>query len=195
MGPAPPPAEDTVALSVRDMRVRFGGVVAVDDVAPEVAAGESVGGIGANGAGKTTLLDAICGLAPAGGTVEVYGRELGALAPERRARLGVSRGFQDARLFPALTVRETIELALDRRQPTGRLGVLVGAPWARLAERRLMAEADGIIDRFGLAAYTDLPGDRLSTGTRHICDLASQAATGPRLMILDEPTSGIAQRE
>ena len=189
------PDAGSVALSLRQVRVDFDAVTAVDDVTLDVAAGEIVGVIGANGAGKTTLLNAICGLVPASGSVAVYGTQVGGLAPHRRARLGVSRGFQDARLFPALTVRETIELALERQHPTGRLGALVGTPWVRLAERTLAVEADGVIDRFGLAAYADMPGDRLSTGTRHVCDLAAQAATRPRLMILDEPTSGIAQRE
>ena len=191
------PASDTLslALSVREVGVRFEGVIAVDDVALDVAAGEVVGVIGANGAGKTTLLDAVCGLVPAHGSVVVHGREVGGLRPEQRARLGVSRGFQDARLFPALTVRETVELALDHHRLGGTIGALVGAPWVRLSERARSTEAEAIIDRFGLTAFADVPLDRLSTGTRHICDLAAQVATRPRLMILDEPTSGIAQRE
>lgn len=184
-----------VALSVRNVSVSFGGVRAVDAVSLEVAGGEIVGVIGANGAGKTTLLNAIGGLVPSSGSVRLEGREVSALAPARRARLGVSRGFQDARLFPALTVREIVELALHRRHPTGAFGALVAAPWVRLTERRRAGEADDIIARFGLDTVADLPGDRLSTGTRHIADLAAQAATRPRLMVLDEPTSGIAQRE
>ncbi|HUQ39734.1 MAG TPA: ATP-binding cassette domain-containing protein, partial [Acidimicrobiales bacterium] len=186
---------DGVALSVRGVRVAFDGVAAVDNVALEVSAGEIVGVIGANGAGKTTLLDAICGLTRADGTVTLFGRDVSGLAPDQRAQEGMSRGFQDARLFPALSVRETIELALDRRHPVGRFGTLVAAPWTRLAERSVAADAATIIERFGLLPYADVPGDRLSTGTRHICDLAAQAATQPRIMILDEPTSGIAQRE
>ncbi len=189
------PEAGSVALSVRDVSVSFGGVHAVDAVTLEVAAGEIVGVIGANGAGKTSLLNAIGGRVPSSGGVLLYGREVSALAPARRAQLGVSRGFQDARLFPTLTVRETVELALHRQHPTGAFGALVGAPWVRLTETKLVAEADDIIERFGLTAFADLPGDRLSTGTRHICDLAAQAATRPRLMVLDEPTSGIAQRE
>ncbi|HUF84268.1 MAG TPA: ATP-binding cassette domain-containing protein, partial [Acidimicrobiia bacterium] len=71
----------------------------------------------------------------------------------------------------------------------------VGAPWARFSERLSAEEADVLIDRFGLAAFADVPADQLSTGTRHLCDVGAQVATEPRLMILDEPTSGIAQRE
>jgi ABC-type branched-subunit amino acid transport system ATPase component/ABC-type branched-subunit amino acid transport system permease subunit len=189
------PRADGVALSARDVNVRFGGVHAVESVSVDVASGEIVGVIGANGAGKTAFLDAICGLVPAEGEVAVYGRDVSALSPARRARLGVSRGFQDAQLFAALTVRDTVELALSRHYPTGVVGALVAPPWARRADRLLAAEASTIIDRFGLAAYADVPVDRLSTGVRHICEIAAQVATRPRLLILDEPTSGVAQRE
>jgi ABC-type branched-subunit amino acid transport system ATPase component len=184
-----------LALSTTGVVVRFGGVTAVDGVSIEVAPGEVVGVIGANGAGKTSLLDAVCGLVPARGRVVLFGRDASGLAPDGRARLGVSRGFQDARLFPALTVRETIELALDRHEPTGAFGALVGAPWVRIAARARAADADAIIDRFGLSEHADVPIDRLSTGVRHLCDLAAQGATRPGLLILDEPTSGLAQRE
>lgn len=189
------PNTGSVALSLSEVRVAFGGVTAVGDVALHVGAGEIVGVIGANGAGKTTLLDAVCGLVPASGTIFVYGHDVGSLATAQRARLGLSRGFQDARLFPGLTVREMLQLALARRHPASTFGAIVGAPWVRLSERASAAEADRIIDRFGLGAYADVPGDRLSTGTRRLCGLAVQVATRPRLMILDEPTAGIAQRE
>jgi ABC-type branched-subunit amino acid transport system ATPase component/ABC-type branched-subunit amino acid transport system permease subunit len=192
----PRPVDASAAvLSVREIRVDFDGVRAVDGVALHVDAGEIVGVIGANGAGKTTLLDAVCGLVPSLGTIEIDGHDVSSWSTARRSRLGVSRGFQDARLFPALTVRETVELALDRRHPTAAIGALVGAPWARFAARLAAEEAEEIIERFGLTAFADAPGDQLSTGTRHLCDIAAQVATEPRLMILDEPTSGIAQRE
>lgn len=183
------------ALSTSVVRVAFGGVTAVDGVSIEVAAGEIVGVIGANGAGKTSLLDAISGLVPAQGSVVLFGREAGTLPPERRARLGVSRGFQDARLFPTLTVRETVELALERSEPTGVFGALIGAPWVRDAARRRTVAADGVIARFGLLGHADVPIDRLSTGIRRLCDLAAHVATDPGLMIFDEPTSGLAPPE
>ena len=186
---------DAAALAVRDIRVAFEGVHAVDGVALTVSPGEIVGVIGANGAGKTTLLDAICGLVSAGGSIGICGSEAASLPADRRAHLGLSRGFQDARLFPALTVREIVELALGRHHPSGVLGPFVATPWARFADQARAAEADEIIGRFGLMEYADVPSDRLSTGTRHLCDLAAQVATRPRLMVLDEPTSGIAQRE
>lgn len=183
------------ALRVTGARIAFDGVVAVDGVSLHVDSGEVVGIIGANGAGKTSLLDAICGLVPAEGDVEIGGEDARALRAARRARLGMSRGYQDARLFPGLTVRETVELAVARRHPMGAVGSVVGAPWARVSERAVAAEAAEVIDRFGLGAFAGVPCDRLSTGTRHLCDLATQVATRPRLMVLDEPTSGIAQGE
>jgi ABC-type branched-subunit amino acid transport system ATPase component/ABC-type branched-subunit amino acid transport system permease subunit len=197
--PERPKRRDAIAaeapLSARDVRVSFGGVHAVDSVGLEVRAGEIVGLIGANGAGKTVLLDAICGLVPAAGTVTIYGQDVSAFSPTRRAHTGVGRGFQDASLFPALTVRETIELSLGREHPTGIVGAVVGAPWVRLAQRSLAHEAAAVIDRFGLAAWADVPADRLSTGVRHICEIAALVAARPDLLILDEPTSGVAQRE
>ena len=187
-------ASPALALHARDIRVSFGGVHAVDGVSFHVAPGEIVGLIGANGAGKTALLDAICGLVPASGSIVIGDRDLATVPAARRARAGMRRGFQDARLFAALTARETIELGLAHAHPTG-AGLVFGAPWARLAQTELAADADAIIDRFGLRDEADTPVDRLSTGVRHLCELAAAVASRPRLLILDEPTSGVAQRE
>ncbi|HUR77694.1 MAG TPA: ATP-binding cassette domain-containing protein [Acidimicrobiales bacterium] len=190
-----PDRSTEAALSARDISVHFGGVRAVDAVTLEVAAGEVVGVIGANGAGKTTLLDAICGLAPAQGNVMLFGRDVSPCSPTKRAQLGLRRGFQDARLFPSLTVLDTIELALTSEHGAEVVGPIIGAPWARLAHEASLAEASAVVERFGLAAWADVPIDRLSTGTRHICEIAAMVAARPGLLVLDEPTSGVAQRE
>jgi branched-chain amino acid transport system ATP-binding protein len=94
-----------------------------------------------------------------------------------------------------LTVAETVELALERSHPAGVLGGIIGAPWSRLVQRAVRDDAHSILERFGLGEYAHVPTDRLSTGVRHICELAALAATRPRLLVLDEPTSGIAQVE
>ena len=187
---------DEAVLAVENLTVSFGGIRAVDGVSLNVRAGEIVGLIGTNGAGKTTILNAISGtVMPQSGTVWALGKEIGSLAPEYRAHVGVGRSFQDARLFPGLSVRETIQVALQTTNRVGVLASLAGAPWVRFTERRTRARADELIGLLGLEQWSDIRVSELSTGTRRICDLATQVALSPRILLLDEPTAGIAQRE
>ena len=191
----PKPGKEYV-LEVTDASVHFGGIVAVDKASIRVRAGEIVGLIGTNGAGKTTLLNAISGVVGAeGGTIVAFGTELAGRSAVTRAHTGVARSFQDARLFPGLTVRESIQVALARKAPVGFASALIGAPWARASERRSRARADELIATLGLDAWADTPVSELSTGTRRICDLAAQMGAEPKLLLLDEPTAGVAQRE
>jgi ABC-type branched-subunit amino acid transport system ATPase component len=176
--------------------VHFGGVVALDAPDISVKAGETVGLIGTNGAGKTTLMNVISGLLPPDrGSVKILGEEVADLAPDFRAAYGVARSFQDANLFPGLTVTETIQVALGQRNRVGMLSAMVAAPWVRTTERQLLREARRIVERFGLGPWADVQTSQLSTGTRRICDLAAQVAARPILLLLDEPTAGVAQRE
>jgi ABC-type branched-subunit amino acid transport system ATPase component/ABC-type branched-subunit amino acid transport system permease subunit len=186
----------SVPLAVTDIRVRFGGVVALDGASITVEPGEIVGLIGPNGAGKTTLVNVISGvLQPQSGSVRVNGHEVGDLAPDIRAAYGLGRGFQDATLFPGLTVTETIQVALARTNRVGVVSSLLAAPWVRSTERRTRARAHEVLERFGLEPWADALTSELSTGTRRICDLAMQVAAGPNVLLLDEPTAGVAQRE
>jgi ABC-type branched-subunit amino acid transport system ATPase component/ABC-type branched-subunit amino acid transport system permease subunit len=183
-------------LVVQGVHMRFGGIVALDEPDIVVRPGEIVGLIGTNGAGKTTLMNVISGvLRPDAGSVRVFGREMTDLAPDYRAAFGLSRSFQDASLFAGLTVRETIQVAIARRHKVGILSAMLGAPWVRRSEARTRAEADELIERFGLGAWADARTSELSTGSRRICDLAAQVAAGPKILLLDEPTAGVAQRE
>ena len=183
-------------LRVEGVRVHFGGVVALDGPDIVVHPGEIVGLIGTNGAGKTTLMNVISGvIRPDEGSVRLFGKEVVDLAPDFRAPFGLARSFQDASLFAGLTVRETIQVALAQRHKIGILSAMVAAPWVRGTERRMRRAADDIIARFGLTAWADARTSELSTGTRRICDLAAQVATEPKLILLDEPTAGVAQRE
>ena len=186
-----------VALSVDGLSVSFGGIAAVDGVDLSVADGEIVGLIGPNGAGKTTLFDLISGFTAAdAGRVTLHGHDLTGTAPSGRARAGLGRSFQDARLFGGLTVTETISLALERWIEGD--DVLTGAfrlPAAVGAERDISERVDELIELFGLGAFrSKLVGD-LSTGSRRMVDLACVVAHQPTVLLLDEPTSGIAQRE
>jgi ABC-type branched-subunit amino acid transport system ATPase component/ABC-type branched-subunit amino acid transport system permease subunit len=183
-------------LVVEGVQVSFGGLRVLDDTAIRVEPGEVVGLIGPNGAGKTTLLNVISGvLVPDAGSVRVFGEEVVDLSPEFRAEYGLARSFQNARLFPGLTVTETVQLALTAEHRVGLLSSALGAPWARDAERETRREAQEIIERLNLTPWADVLTADLSTGTRRICDLAAQLAARPKLIVLDEPTAGVAQRE
>ena len=190
------PASSEALLDVTGLSKSFGGVEAVKNVSLQVAAGETVGIIGPNGAGKTTLFELIGGFTPAdSGTVRFGGRDISDLSPERRSRLGVVRSFQDARLFPTLTVRETLELAAERQQPSPLWSSLVAWPSALARDTARRAHAEDLLGLMGLARYADSAVSELSTGTRRITDLAALLVLRPRLVLLDEPSSGVAQRE
>ncbi|MHB8465963.1 MAG: branched-chain amino acid ABC transporter ATP-binding protein/permease, partial [Acidimicrobiales bacterium] len=183
-------------LVVEDVRTTFGGVVALDGVTINVRAGEIVGLIGPNGAGKTTLMNVISGTAvPDSGAVWLIGRDVTRLPADVRSAFGLARSFQDASLFAGLTVTETVQVALAPAHRTGFVSALFGAPWARSTERRSRQRAAQIIERLGLGEWAGSLTADLSTGTRRICDIAAQVAAAPKLLLLDEPTAGVSQRD
>jgi ABC-type branched-subunit amino acid transport system ATPase component/ABC-type branched-subunit amino acid transport system permease subunit len=187
--------DDGSALRTTGVTVAFHGLVAVNGVDMRVLPGEVVGLIGSNGAGKSTLLNAIGGFVPAGGRVELLGHDVSGLRAYRRARLGLGRSFQAATLFPELTVREVVELALEARGATSFWATLLYLPGATLLERQRATEAGELIDFLGLGRYADRFVAELSTGTRRIVELAALLAAAPSVICLDEPTAGVAQRE
>ncbi len=189
------PTVDGPALAARGMSVRFGGNIAVADVDFEVGQGELVGLIGTNGAGKSTLLNAIGGFIPSEGTVEVLGVNVTGRSASARHRLGLGRGFQAARLYPGLTVREALMVALEARQHSRLVPSMLALPPSGAHERAKRTEADEIIDYLGLGRYSDSFIEALSTGTRRIVELGSLLAVDARVLLLDEPTGGVAQRE
>ena len=166
-----------------------------DRVSIEVRRNEIVGLIGTNGAGKTTLMNAIGGYVPSSGRVELMGEDVSDLAPAMRAREGLGRSFQAAALFPELTVRDTISVALEARSRSGMVETLLFSPRARRIAATQRSEASELIDFLGLGRYADRPISELSTGTRRIVELGGLLAVGPAVLCLDEPTAGIAQRE
>ena len=185
-----------IALETRDLAVQFGGVRAVNGVDLSVYAGQILGLIGPNGAGKTTIFDAVSGFVASRGAVVLNGEDVSPLSPDARAALGLGRSFQDARLFPSMTVREAIAVALERHVPTkDPIAAMVLSPATRFSERRVSAEVDRLIELMHLQAFADKFIGELSTGSRRVVDLACSMAHDPKVLLLDEPSSGIAQRE
>ena len=181
---------DGTVLEVRGLSRRFGDLKAVDDVSFSVTAGETLGLIGPNGAGKTTVFELVSGyLRPQAGSVVFAGEDITRLSPEARSRRGLVRSFQNAPLFPTLSPREIVFVACQ--SAAGGRFVLGGSR----AERAIEDRADDTLAAFGLAAVGDQPVGLLSTGTRRLVELAANVALRPRLLLMDEPSAGIAQAE
>lgn len=183
-------------LRVDGARVQFGGVAALDGVSLSVTAGETIGIIGPNGAGKSTLLNVVSGfVTPTAGEVHYDGDDVTGLLPYRRARLGIARSFQDARLFPAMTVRETILGALHETFTSGVFSEGFGTRFATDQERTAANAVDEIMEMVDLRRYLDHRVSDLSFGTTRALEMATLAARRPRLLLLDEPASGLQQSE
>jgi ABC-type branched-subunit amino acid transport system ATPase component len=164
-------------LRVQGLTVRYGGVVAVDDLSFAVPEGGITGLVGPNGAGKTTTMDAICGFADCGGTIELSGRTLHGLLPHRRAALGLGRTFQGTGLYEDLTVQEN---------------VVVGQ---QVAKDRRPGQVTAILSALGVAALGDRRVSELSQGQRQLVSVAKALAGQPRLLLLDEPAAGLDSSE
>jgi branched-chain amino acid transport system permease protein len=196
-GSGAPAGDAEPVLRAVGLGVSFGGVRAVSGVTLDVGAREIVGLIGPNGAGKTTLLDLLSGiLPPTGGRVLLAGHDVTRMRAPRRAHRGLGRSFQDARLFPSLTVDETIAVALERWVRVGDpLSAAFHLPNAIDSELAVSGRVDQLVELLGLAPYRSLFVRELSTGTRRVVDLACLLAHQPSVVLLDEPAAGIAQRE
>jgi ABC-type branched-subunit amino acid transport system ATPase component len=180
-------------LRVRTATVRFGGLVAVDSVSFDVARGETFGVIGPNGAGKSTLLNAISGLARlAGGSIHVVGEPVHGLRPDQRTRLGVGRTFQAAEVFNDFRVTDYVSLGRLRHQRASLIATALRLPSIVAAERDEARRAREILARFGLDEVARTTLKELPYGVRKLVDLLRVLAGEPRLMLLDEPTSGTA---
>jgi ABC-type branched-subunit amino acid transport system ATPase component/predicted MFS family arabinose efflux permease len=187
----------TAALELSGITRRFGGICAVDDVTITVGAGEIVGLIGQNGAGKTTIFDLVCGYQPLdGGRILLAGRDVSNLSPGRRARMGLGRTFQGGRLFPGLTVAETLAVSLDRSiEVKDPFNAALRLPPQFDSEQKVATRVHQLLELFGLGAYRDSFTAELSTGTRRIVELACVVGHQPSVLLLDEPAGGVAQRE
>jgi ABC-type branched-subunit amino acid transport system ATPase component/branched-subunit amino acid ABC-type transport system permease component len=196
-GGAPPPGSEEankVMLDVRHLTVRFGGLVAVDDVSLSVPRGAITGLIGPNGAGKTTILNAVSGLVPAPrGSVQLDGRDISRETPSRRALRGLGRTFQIMQLFDSLTVQDNVAL--------GREASLAGRHaatqlFSRRGDRAAVGSAvDEAIMLCSLDSVRNVPAGSLSTAERRLVELARCVAGPFTVLLLDEPSSGLDRRE
>ena len=180
-------------LVVEDIHVNFGGLVAVDDVSLAVSRGTVVGIIGPNGAGKSTFFNAISGLVPgARGAVTLDGERIDHLPPWKRAQRGLGRTFQQVGLAKDMTVRESILLAQHNAASYGDASSLLYMGGVDRVERELGDLADRVVDGLGFERYRDTPIRSLSGGQQRLVELAAVLATGPELLMLDEPTAGLS---
>jgi ABC-type branched-subunit amino acid transport system ATPase component len=191
------PATRTPVLQVEGLSRSFGGIKAVSDVSFTLREGEILGLIGPNGAGKTTIFDLISGHLDADhGRISLAGTDVTSWGADRRAAVGLGRSFQDARIFPSLTVAENIAMGLERHiDVRDHVSALFGTPALRESEEDVAYTVDDLVELMGLGAYRDKFVSELSTGSRRVVDLAMSIAHDPRVLLLDEPSSGIAQRE
>jgi branched-chain amino acid transport system ATP-binding protein len=189
--------ERQVLLETVELTKRFGGITAVDEVDMQLRDGEILGLIGHNGAGKTTLMDCVSGFLPIdGGRIELLGNDVSEMAPHDRAVVGLGRSFQDALLYPTLTVAETISVALERHlESKDMLAAALQLPASYESELAVTDRAEELIEMMGLGAFHEKLTGELSTGTRRIVDLACVMAQQPSVLMLDEPSGGVAQRE
>ena len=178
-------------LQVRGLHKTFGAVVACDAVTLDLAAGEIHALIGPNGAGKTTLVNQIAGeIAPDTGTIHFAARDITTLPVHARAGLGLARSFQITSVLPRFTALENVALAVQAHDGHS---FRFWRPAA--AAQRLRDTAAGVLERVGLGARTGLAASALSHGEQRQLELAMALATGPRLLLLDEPTAGMGPED
>ncbi|HZA66755.1 MAG TPA: ABC transporter ATP-binding protein [Geminicoccaceae bacterium] len=177
-------------LEVQGLGKTFGSVTAARDITLSVPPQQTVGIIGANGAGKTTFVNLITGyIKPSSGRIRFEGRDITDLSPREITALGVCRSFQVAQVFPSMSVLDNMAIALG----IARRGA--GAAWRPLRTRRLLQDAERVLERYRIADYRHASASTLPQGVRKLLDIAMAVAAEPRIVLLDEPTSGISVEE
>jgi branched-chain amino acid transport system ATP-binding protein len=183
-------------LSVRDLSVNFGGLRAVDRVSFDIEAGALHGLIGPNGAGKTTIFNCITGFyRPTHGRVRFLEHDVTYARPDQVARLGIARTFQNVQLFASLSVLDNVLVAKHSQMRTGILPEGFNLPFVRTQERVVREQAQALLDFLGLAEIQRHPAGSLPLGSQKRLELARALALTPRLLLLDEPASGLNASE
>ncbi|MBM9468748.1 ABC transporter ATP-binding protein [Nakamurella leprariae] len=176
-------------LQATGLSKSFGSVQALEDIDVTLHEGTIHGIVGPNGAGKTTLLSVMSGyLLPNAGTVQLRGRDITGLTPQRRVPLGVVRTFQNIRLFGGLSVLENVMIGQHAHARTGLSSLL---PFRTASDRRLLAEAKDTLELFDLARYGKRPVSQLPYGVQKQLEMARAMATRPKVLLLDEPAAGM----
>jgi branched-chain amino acid transport system ATP-binding protein len=183
-------------LSIKDLTMRFGGIVALDGFCMDVPQGSIFGLIGPNGAGKTTCFNCISGLyKPTHGSVVLEQTEVTRLPRHRMARLGLSRTFQNVALYPSMTVHENVMVGAHSRYPVTLMGTALRTRATRTAERDVKQAADDALATVGLAQLAGRSVSELPIGIQHRIEIARALATRPRVLLLDEPAAGLTAGE
>ncbi len=183
-------------LAVQELTRAFGGLVAVRDVSFDVYPGEVYGLIGPNGAGKTTVINMLSGLLPpTGGTITFRGQRIDRMPAHRIAALGLSRTYQNIRLFGAMSVLQNVVVGQHARMRASLAERLVFSPRVRREEEAARRRALTLLEEAGLASLASQPASALAYGNQRRLELARALASGPHLLLLDEPAAGMNAAE
>jgi branched-chain amino acid transport system ATP-binding protein len=190
------PSSDTALLRVEGLKKRFGGITALDGYHTEIHTGELVGLIGPNGAGKTTVFNLLSGvLRPTGGRIYFDGRDITRMRPDQNTALGISRTFQNIRLFKEMSVIDNIKVAFHKRMGRGFWETLLHTPAYRRAENEMEERSQQFLELFELEQVKDIPAKNLPYGIQRRVEIARAMATLPKLLLLDEPSAGLNPAE
>jgi len=189
------PAQSSALLQVQGVTLRFGGVVALDDVSFDVTQGQICGLIGPNGAGKTSLFNCLSRLVACDGEIRFAGRPMGRLAQHRMAGVGIGRTFQNLALFRSLSVRSNVLVGTHSRRRTGFLAHALRLPAVAREEAVQARRADELIELLDLGDVADVAVAELPFGTQKRVELARALAAAPKLLLLDEPACGLNHEE
>lgn len=183
-------------LDVSGLTIRFGGLTAIDNFTMHIDEGEFVGIIGPNGAGKTTFFNSLTGnVIPASGRIDYCGETLIKKIPSKISQMGISRTFQNIRIFPKMTVLENVCIPLHSKPTYNIFAAILGLKSTKKEDERIKAEAMGYLEHLGIAEYKDYEAGTLAYGLQRRLEIARALAAHPTLLLLDEPAAGMNNDE
>lgn len=193
---ATPTAGVMPLLTIEGVSRSFGGFTVLRNVSLDVAPGTITGLLGPNGSGKTTLFNILTGfLPPSGGRVRFEGNDLAGLSVPARSRLGLVRSFQTPKIFESLSCRDNVALGFYKQTHAGMIAGMLGLPSARAELAALREKAQALLERFGLQRHAEREARLLSAGQRRNLEMARALAAEPKILMLDEPSTGLTREE